>query len=139
MVYNKYSFFNIKILQRKYLNNIVEQDHSFIKWRIQNVLGFKSLESARRTFSEIEVMNMLRKKQMLKPGATMFKSFCKMVAFALALYSREGVKSTRLNVCFSHNNLTSLIPLINFRYHFIDRQTNLFHSCHVVFFQIPIS
>jgi putative transposase len=35
-VYNKRSFSNIKIRQCKYLNNIVEQDHRFIKWRIQN-------------------------------------------------------------------------------------------------------
>ncbi|MFH6991189.1 DDE-type integrase/transposase/recombinase [Flavobacterium sp. FlaQc-48] len=46
-VYNKRSFSNIKIRQCKYLNNIIEQDHRFIKWRIQNGLGFKSFESAR--------------------------------------------------------------------------------------------
>lgn len=34
-VYNKRSFSRIKIRQCKYLNNIVEQDHRFIKWRIQ--------------------------------------------------------------------------------------------------------
>ena len=41
-VYNKRSFSKIKIRQCKYLNNIVEQNHRFIKWRIQNSLGFKS-------------------------------------------------------------------------------------------------
>ncbi|QGK73185.1 IS6 family transposase [Flavobacterium sp. SLB02] len=50
-VYNKRSFSKIKIRQCKYLNNIVEQDHRFIKWCIQNGLGFKSFESARRTLS----------------------------------------------------------------------------------------
>ena len=40
-VYNKRSFSKIEIRQCKYLNNIVEQDHRFIKWRIQNGLGFK--------------------------------------------------------------------------------------------------
>jgi putative transposase len=77
-VYNKRSFSKIKIRQCKYLNNIVEQDHRFIKWRIQNGLGFKSFESARRTLSGIEVVNMLRKNQMVKPGKSMFKSFCKL-------------------------------------------------------------
>ncbi|OXE95226.1 putative transposase [Flavobacterium araucananum] len=79
-VYNKRSFSNIKIRQCKYLNNIVEQDHRFIKWRIQNGLGFKSFESARRTLSGIEVVHMLRKNQMLNPGISMFKSFCKLAA-----------------------------------------------------------
>ncbi|WP_207384893.1 IS6 family transposase [Flavobacterium sp. MEB061] len=76
-VYNKRSFSKIKIRQCKYGNNIVEQDHLFIKWRIQNGLGFKSFESARRTLSGIQVVDMLRKNQMIGPGITMFKSFCK--------------------------------------------------------------
>lgn len=79
-VYNKRSFSNIKIRQCKYLNNIVEQDHRFIKWRIQNGLGFKSFASARRTLAGIEVVHMLRKNQMLNPGTSMFKSFCKLAA-----------------------------------------------------------
>ena len=79
-VYNKRSFSNIKIRQCKYLNNIVEQDHRFIKWRIQNGLGFKSFESAKRTLGGIEVVHMLRKNQMLKTGTSMFKSFCKLAA-----------------------------------------------------------
>jgi putative transposase len=47
-LYNKRSFTNIEIRQCKYLNNIVEQDHRFIKWRVQQGLGFKDFESARR-------------------------------------------------------------------------------------------
>ncbi|WP_394364353.1 IS6 family transposase [Flavobacterium aquidurense] len=77
-VYNKRSFSKIKIRQCKYLNNIVEQDHRFIKWRIKNGLGFKSFESARLTLSGIEVVHMLGKNQMIEPGKTMFKSFCKL-------------------------------------------------------------
>jgi len=42
---NKRSFTNIEIRQYKYLNNIVEQDYRFIKWRIQQHLGFKNFES----------------------------------------------------------------------------------------------
>jgi putative transposase len=66
-VYNRLSFSKIKIRQCKYLNNIVEQDHRFIKWCIQNALGFKSFESAKRTLSGIEVVYMLRKNQMVSP------------------------------------------------------------------------
>ena len=79
-VYNKRSFSKIGIRQCKYLNNIVEQDHRFIKWRIQNGLGFKSFESAKRTLNGIEVVYMLRKNQIISPRITMFKSFCKLAA-----------------------------------------------------------
>jgi len=70
-VYNKRSFSKIKIRQCKYLNNIVEQDHSFIKWHTQNGLGFKIFESAIRTLSRIEVVHMLRKNQMVRPVLSM--------------------------------------------------------------------
>ena len=29
----------------RYMNNMVEQDHRFIKWKVSNMLGFKSLTS----------------------------------------------------------------------------------------------
>ncbi len=74
----KRSFSKIKIWQCKYLNNIVEQDYRFIKWRIQNGLGFKSFESSRRTLSGIEVVQILTKNQMVILGISMFKSFCKL-------------------------------------------------------------
>ena len=53
----------IKIRQCKYLNNIVEQDHRFIKRRIRPMLGFKSFWSARATLAGIEVWRMLKKGQ----------------------------------------------------------------------------
>ena len=79
-VYNERFSSNIKIRQCKYLNNIVEQDHRFIKWRIQNGLGFKNFESAKRTLSGIEIVHMIRKNQMVSPGRTIFNSFCKLAA-----------------------------------------------------------
>ncbi|WP_310295283.1 DDE-type integrase/transposase/recombinase [Flavobacterium aquidurense] len=69
-------FSKIKIRQCKYLNNVFEQDPLLIKWRIQNRLGFKSFELAKRTLSGIEVLHMLRKNQMIRPRIFMFKSFC---------------------------------------------------------------
>ena len=65
----------IKIRQCKYLNNIVEQDHRFIKKRIVQGLGFKEFESARRTLVGIEIVHMLRKNQMIGQDETMFDSF----------------------------------------------------------------
>ncbi|MFV8326232.1 hypothetical protein [Flavobacterium sp. ZS1P14] len=64
------------IRQCKYLNKFVEQDHRFITWRILNGLGFAAFESAKRTLRGIEVVQMLRMKQMINPGIMMFKSFC---------------------------------------------------------------
>jgi len=47
----------------KYLNNIVEQDHRFIKKIIKPMLGFKNFYSACSTISGIEAMHMIRKGQ----------------------------------------------------------------------------
>lgn len=47
----------------KYLNNIVEQDHRFIKRRVAPGLGFFSFRTAWRTLRGYEAMNMIRKGQ----------------------------------------------------------------------------
>lgn len=52
-----------KLRQNKYLNNIVEQDHRFIKKLVNPSLGFKSFYTARITISGYEIMNMIRKGQ----------------------------------------------------------------------------
>jgi transposase, IS6 family len=54
---------NTQHRQIKYLNNIVEQDHRFIKRIVKPMLGFKSFKSACFTISGIESMHMLRKRQ----------------------------------------------------------------------------
>jgi transposase-like protein len=46
-----------------YLNNIIEQDHRFIKKRIAASLGFRSAEGARRTIEGYEAMHLNRKGQ----------------------------------------------------------------------------
>ena len=53
----------IKIRQNKYLNNMVEQDHRFIKKITRPMLGFKSIDSANATLGGIELHHMLRKGQ----------------------------------------------------------------------------
>jgi len=49
--------------QCKYLNNIVEQDHRFLKRRINPGLGFGSFRTAQRTLQGYEMMHMIRKGQ----------------------------------------------------------------------------
>ena len=46
-----------------YLNNIVEQDHRFIKKRIAASLWFRSAEGARQTIAGYEAMHAIRKGQ----------------------------------------------------------------------------
>ena len=52
-----------QIRQQKYLNNIIEQDHRFIKKRVRSMLGLNSFPTAKKILSSMEAMHMLRKKQ----------------------------------------------------------------------------
>ena len=47
----------------KYLNNLIEQDHRFIKLRIITSQNFREFQSAKKTISGYESMNMIRKGQ----------------------------------------------------------------------------
>ncbi|KAB2492575.1 IS6 family transposase [Bacillus cereus] len=53
----------IQLRQIKYLNNIIEQDHRFIKKRIRSMLGFKSFHTAILILAGIEAMHMIKKEQ----------------------------------------------------------------------------
>src|SRR5918997_1841850 len=53
----------VKIRSCKYLNNIVEQDHRRIKFRVQPMLGFKKFYNARRVLIGIEFMQKIDKGQ----------------------------------------------------------------------------
>jgi IS6 family transposase len=46
-----------------YLNNIIEQDHRFVKKRITASQGFRSVEGALSTIAGYEAMNIIRKGQ----------------------------------------------------------------------------
>jgi transposase-like protein len=50
-----------ELRQSKYLNNLVEQDHRFIKRLVKPGMGFFSFATAWRTLQGYEVMNMMRK------------------------------------------------------------------------------
>ena len=69
------------IRQVKYLNNLVEQDHRFIKKRVRPTLGFKSFTSAQSTIAGIELHHMLRKKQhQSQEKITIFQQFYSLAA-----------------------------------------------------------
>jgi transposase, IS6 family len=50
--------------QCKYLNNVVEQDHRFVKRRVNPGLGFGAFHTVQRTIQGYEAMHMLRKGQL---------------------------------------------------------------------------
>lgn len=53
-----------QLRQCKYLNNMIEQDHRFMKRRVNPGLGFGTFATAQRTIQGYEVMHMLRKGQL---------------------------------------------------------------------------
>ena len=55
---------NFELLQVKYLNNIVEQDHRHIKRITTPMGGFRKMHTAARTLAGIELMNMIKKQQL---------------------------------------------------------------------------
>ncbi len=71
------SFFTqVTVRQIKYLNNIVEQDHRFVKKITKPMKGFKEFYSAEATLSGIELRHMLRKNQhMCSANQTVFEQF----------------------------------------------------------------
>lgn len=71
----------IEVRQIKYLNNIIEQDHRFIKKRIKPMLGFKSFRSAKITITGIENIRMIQKGQIIgsNNNASAFENFAAMM------------------------------------------------------------
>jgi IS6 family transposase len=53
-----------QLRQCKYLNNVVEQDHRFIKRRVNPGLGFGAFVTAQRTIQGYEAIHMLHKGQL---------------------------------------------------------------------------
>ena len=60
----------IIIYQSKYLNNIVEQDHRFVKRIIRPMMPFKNFDTAEATLAGIELSHMSRKNQYPAPETT---------------------------------------------------------------------
>jgi len=52
-----------KLRRVKYLNNIIEQDHRFVRRRWRNMQCFRSFYTAERTLEGVEALHMMRKGQ----------------------------------------------------------------------------
>jgi putative transposase len=63
--YNAEHGTTIAIRKIKYLNNIVEQDHRGVKRVTRPMLGFKSFTAAQDTLVGIELMHMIKKRQLV--------------------------------------------------------------------------
>jgi transposase, IS6 family len=72
-----------ELRQSKYLNNLIEQDHRFIKRLVKLGMGFFSFETAWRTVQGYEAMNMLRKGQIYSVDK---RESIKQVAFIASLF-----------------------------------------------------
>ena len=71
----------IEVLQIKYLNNIVEQSHRPVKWKMRTALGFKSVAGAEATIAGVELWQMLRNGQMEHAGEmTLWEQFYSLAA-----------------------------------------------------------
>lgn len=70
----------IVIRQVKYLNNILEQHHRFIKRINRQMLGFKAFDTAAATIAGVETAQMTRRGQIPSTGATPFQTFCGLAA-----------------------------------------------------------
>jgi len=70
----------IEVRQVKYLNNILEQHHRFIKRITSPMMGFKAFHSAAATIAGIETAHMISKGQIPANGATSFQVFAGLAA-----------------------------------------------------------
>ena len=74
-------FMQMTVRQIKYLNNIVEQDHQFVKKITKPMKGFKAFHSDESTLSGIELHHMLRKCQHSQSAnETIFEQFYELAA-----------------------------------------------------------
>jgi transposase, IS6 family len=69
-----------KLRRVKYLNNVIEQDHRFVKKRVRASQCFKSFHTAERTLEGIEALNMMRKGQVKRLAGSDAQGQAKFVA-----------------------------------------------------------
>ena len=65
----------VEILQVKYLNNLIEQDHLSIKKITNPMVGFKTFNSSKATIDGIESAHMIRKGQLSNENIPAYKQF----------------------------------------------------------------
>jgi putative transposase len=75
-----WSYRLIEILRVRYLNNIVEHDHRFIKKITRPTLDFKAFHSAAATLAGIQVVHMIRKERLHTNPSSPLKQFASLAA-----------------------------------------------------------
>jgi transposase-like protein len=69
-----------KLRRAKYLNNVIEQEHRFIKKKVRASQCFKTFHAAERTLGGIEAVNMMRKGQVKRLAGSDARGQAKFVA-----------------------------------------------------------
>ena len=64
----------------KYLNNVIEQDHRFVKKKVRSAQCFKSFHTAERTLEGMEALHMIRKGQVKRLSGSDAAGHAKFVA-----------------------------------------------------------
>ena len=67
----------------KYLNNVIEQDHRFIKKKARASQCFKRFQTAERTLEGIEAVNMIRKGQVKRLAGSDARGQARVCCFAV--------------------------------------------------------
>ncbi len=65
----------VEILDIKYLNNIIEQSHRWVKQKARQALGWKSTEGTLASLHGHEMWTMLKQDQIDVEGKTAFERF----------------------------------------------------------------
>ena len=71
----------VEILQVKYLNNLIEQDHRFIKKITNPMMEFKAFHSAQATIDGIETAHMIRKGQLSDENMPAYKQLMALAGY----------------------------------------------------------
>jgi transposase, IS6 family len=71
---------NCQLRRVKYLNNVIEQDHRFVKKKVRASQCFKRFHTAERTLEGIESVNMIRKGQVKRLSGNDAQGQAKFVA-----------------------------------------------------------
>jgi transposase, IS6 family len=92
-----------KLRRVKHLNNVIEQDHRFIKKKVRASQCFKRFHTSERTLEGIEVVNMVRKGQVKRLASSDAVGQGRFVAslFQLAAWERAAGDVLRPNILFA--------------------------------------
>ena len=83
----------VEVRARRYLNNVVEQDHRAVKQRCAPMLGLKSFRSAAITLAGIELAHRIRKRQYSLPLGTSGRDRSMKELWSAALHDSAGLMS----------------------------------------------